>query len=175
MLGLNKNRPEVIMDYFDYDFNDEDYDSEEVFLGTQEIESFNSFAHRHNTYLEKLYTNMQVTYETFLLVFNKQYKKILEFPNCYDLACRLGYGMLMRHILETVSAYLVYESDILLSDDATVFDRLTSLFEKNAPGYDINTHRVLMHTLDLTNEIAHPHIISDSPTSLDEIKEFYFT
>ncbi len=146
MLGLNKNWPEVIMDYFDYDFN-EDYDSEEVFLGTQEIEKFNSFAHHHNTYLEKLYTNMQVTYETFLLVFNKKYKKILEFPNCYDLAFRLGYGMLMRHILETVSAYLVYESD-----------------EQGLPKYQISTdflaygYTIVGNQIVRTSEIETPPI-----------------
>ncbi len=151
----------------------EDGIDDELVFNSAAISQFDEFKHSNGDYLNQLYSKTKLTYETFVLTFDKKFDDIAKNTEYCELANKLGFGMLMRHALETISAYLIHENDIALELDATVFDRLTALNSKGNFSYDSNKHHILLQALDMTNDIAHPHVISKGEVTFDALVGFY--
>lgn len=133
---------------------------------------FEEFKLNNKSYLSDLKNRMTVIYKAYSFINDKRFQKLSRDKNCYDLARKIGFGMLMRHALEAMSACIASEGGIDVGGKS-VHERLTALKGQFIPNYDRRKEEILFRALDITNEIAHPHIISDNEITFDQMKEFY--
>lgn len=147
---------------------DEDLFDEEYSSGY----TFDNFKRDYPAYLGNLNISIERLYKTYILVHNRRFSKLEQIPECFEIANRCGFGMLMRHALETISTSIATECGVEVGG-RSVFERLSALKGQNIPGYDEKRKAILFKLLDLTNEIAHPHVGSSQITSFDELTDFY--
>jgi len=136
--------------------------------------TFERFKAENTDYLDKLKKHIRNAYNAYHLLHVNGYSKLKAIPEYYELASKLGFGMLMRHALETISTSVALENGIEVGA-RSVHDRLTALKGQNIPGFDREKRDVLFDLLDLTNEIAHPHILHKYNHSFNDLKSFYET
>lgn len=135
------------------------------------IYSFESLSAAYPKYLSTLKNHTENLFNTYLLIHDKHFVKIRKMSECYETAQRCGFGMLMRHALEAISTSLATENGIDVGG-RSVFERLDALKGQELDGFNSEKKAVLSKLLDLTNEIAHPHVL-DKHTSFSELKSFY--
>lgn len=140
---------------------------------------FARFRIQHPNYLSDLNKHILVLYETYENLHWRRYAQIEANADALEATSRLGFGMLMRHCLETISIDLAISNRIPLFKDVgsdkvatTVFERLDALRGRYTPFYSREKERILFDALNLTNEIAHPHIIGTGHSFAD-ILHFY--
>ena len=134
--------------------------------------SFLEFKQNHPTYLDRLNNHIMLLYNTYILVHGRRVNKIKKYPDCIEVASKCGFGMLMRHAMETIATSLATENGVEVGG-RSVYERLTVLKGQNIPGYDRSKIDVLSGLLDLTNEIAHPHVLSKKSVTFENLCFFY--
>jgi len=154
-------------DYDLYDFDD-DIIMDDLEYG----QSFSEFKGEHPSYLDKLNNQIKLLYNTYMLVHNRRFLKIKKHPECIEIARRCGFGMLMRHAMETIVTSLATENGVEVSG-RSVFERLGVLKGQSIQGYDRKKLSILYDLLDLTNEIAHPHVLTSKVTDYNQLVNFY--
>lgn len=153
-----------IDDYDEYDDVD-DFDAEHIY-------TFDDFKEDNPAYLEKLNNHIRIFYNTYILVYNKKRIKLSKNQECLDTAKRCGYGMLLRHMLETISTSIATENGIEVCG-RSVFERFQALKGQNISSFTPEIQKALEKLLNITNDIAHPHVIGDKIMSYDDLKYFY--
>lgn len=158
------NLDEEIDDIDEYD-DVEDFDVEHIY-------TFDDFKEDYPGYLGKLNNHIRVFYNTYILVYNKKRIKLSKKEECLDTAKRCGYGMLLRHMLETISTSIATENGIEVCG-RSVFERFQALKGQNISSFTPEIQKALEKLLNITNDIAHPHVIGDKTISYDDLKSFY--
>lgn len=153
-------------------FNDP-YNEDFVNYTNSLTNSFDAFKKNNPTYLEDLNNRIKHLYSIYKLICGKRFSKIAQNQEYNETACRMGFGMLLRHALEVISIDILLRCGIEVGNK-TVFERLTKLNGQIISGYDRQKDAVLHQALDLTNEIAHPHLIGSS-NSFKTLCDFYQT
>lgn len=134
--------------------------------------SFEKFKTDYPKYLDSLNNYMKLIYNAYVLIHNKRFLKIKKSPQCLEIASKCGFGMLMRHAMETIVTSIATENGVEVGG-RSVFERLAVLKGQNIPGYDNSKKAVLSKLLDLTNEIAHPHVLHTNTTTYAQLQSFY--
>ena len=134
--------------------------------------TFDKFKAEYPGYLDSLNNYIKLIYSTYMLVHHKRFLKIKKTPDHYEIACKCGFGMLMRHAMETIVTSIATEMGIEVGG-RSVFERLSALDGQQIALYDSNKKKVLYKLLDLTNSIAHPHIIGKESANYQQLKSFY--
>lgn len=147
-------------------FDDEYLDSTSI--STCQFEAFKSV---FPNYLADLNHTIKMLYDTYHLISKKRYSKLSNKPELYETARRLGFGMLLRHALEVISIDVTLQNGID-PNGKNVSERLNALKGQNIPGYSREKEELLFIMLEVTNEIAHPHVISGF-CSYEQLDEFY--
>ncbi|MBQ7039673.1 MAG: NINE protein [Clostridia bacterium] len=134
--------------------------------------TFDRFKSEYPKYLDSLNNYIKLIYNTYVLVHTYRFITIKKSPEYYEIAAKCGFGMLMRHALETISTSIATENGIEVGG-RSVFERLNTLKGQNIEGYDKDKKKILFDLLDITNDIAHPHVLSSSPSTFNDLKNFY--
>lgn len=130
-------------------------------------QSFESFKEQNPHYLVDLDACIKNLYSLYDNISRKRYAKLKN----NETILRLGFGMLMRHALEAISIDLMIRNKIEATDKS-VHQRLSMLEGQIVPDYSKETAKVLNKTLNLTNEIAHPHLTTNV-SSYEQLCNFY--
>lgn len=152
---------------------DDDLLLEEEYLDTYTVSdvSFLAFKEVFPSYLTDLNSKIKVLYDTYHLISKKRYTKLSKYPELEETANRLGFGMLLRHALEVISIDVAMKNGIE-ANSKNVSERLNALKGQNIPGYSKDKEKLLFIMLDLTNEIAHPHVIGNA-LPYEEFRDMY--
>jgi len=134
--------------------------------------SFESFKTYYPQYLDKLNSTIMVLYNTYVLLHNKRFRKLTQNPECLEVAQRIGFGMLLRHSMETLVTSVATENGVEVGG-RSVYERLEVLKGQSVAMFDSTKKAVLSRLLDITNEIAHPHVIRTNVQTYNELKKFY--
>ena len=161
------------LESYDTLYNAQYYDEQQELQYQENVlrNSFDNFKYSNPTYLEDLNNRIDHLYSIYSLICGKQFSRINQNPEYNETACRLGLGMLLRHALEVLSIDILFRKRIDASG-MTVFERLDKLKGQFIDGYDTQTEKTLHQALDLTNEIAHPHLIGNC-SSTKTLYDFY--
>lgn len=157
------------MSLYDY-YGAEQNSANEEFIYPTGLE-FERFKKANPAYLKNLNDYIKIIYETCDNLRKGRDKAIYEDPQQKEIVSRLGFGMLMRHALEVISIDLAMDHNISVSDK-TVFERLEALKWQTISGCNEEQKALLFKALDLTNEIAHPHMLGHNH-SFKELYYFY--
>ena len=125
--------------------------------------SFDSFQSHNPAYLEKLRRRNDILYRTYSALHASHYAKLEADPQLEETANLLGFGLLMRHALETISIDIVRRAG-LDAGGLTVNERLKAIEGQTISEYTLEQTQALFFILDSTNKIAHPNVIDEPPT-----------
>ncbi len=151
----------------------DEYDDIEDF-DVEHIYTFDDFKNDYPGYLEKLNNHIRVFYNTYILVYGKKRIRLSKNEECLDVAKRCGYGMLLRHMLETISTSIATENGIEVCG-RSVFERFQALKGQNISSFTPEIQKALEKLLNITNDIAHPHVTETKTMSYDDLRNFYET
>lgn len=154
----------------DYDSFDNEFSLYDYSTGY----SFEEFKKQNPSYLENLNNRIKLLYNTYDAMSRKRYAKLSENQEYNEIACRIGMGMLMRHALEVISIDVALKNGIEVGGKS-VHERLSAMRGQILSGYSKEKEVVLFNALDLTNKIAHPHVISKEKLSYQDFHNFYRT
>ena len=142
--------------------------------------SFHTFQMQNPCYMQDLRSRMTLLSECYDMVSRKRYARLRKNLLHMETIHRLGYGMLMRHAMEAISVDL-YGLCGGTPGKETVHERLEAIKGRTVPCrrgdtsknlYDDRKDRILREALNLTNEIAHPHVIGRDHT-YEDLCRFY--
>ena len=140
----------------------------------KEERDFEIFRAKNPSYSGIVKKQMSIIYKTYSLLCEKRFNKLSRNAACFEMAQKIGFGMLLRHSLEAVSVCVSSECGINFGE-ATVYERLSAAKGKSLYGYSAKKEKILFDALELTNEIAHPNVLSAENVTFKKMKYFYNT
>ncbi len=156
----------------DFDFYEID-----LYLLNHEVSpkyDFDDFKSDYPDYLDKLNNHIRLHYNTYALIHSKRFFKLKRTPEYLAIAKRCGFGMLLRHALEASVTSIATENGIEVGG-RSVSERLEAMKGQNIHGIGNEEKATLSKLLDITNSIAHPHVIHTDVITLEQMTDFYNT
>ncbi len=154
------------IDVYEIPLNDYDWD-----IDYSSASAFDSFKKENPSYLENLKKRISILYEAYDNLSSHRHSDVANDPEQKEIVQQLGFGLLMRHALEAISVDLARNSYIE-AKGKTAYERLTAIRGQTISGYTAEQEKILFHTLECTNGVAHPHLIG-STLSHTELENLY--
>jgi hypothetical protein len=130
---------------------------------------FKAFYEANKNYPAALSARMKLLYETYLLLCKGNFSRFSAYPRHYQLAQQLGFGMLLRHSVETLVIGTAFICKIS-TEQKTIADLLREL---GASHLDRNAIHTLSKARHLSNGVAHPYLLEERALSYPDLLEYY--
>lgn len=153
---------------------DEEEAGLEIYTGySSEITDFSDFEKKYPMYTQMVSDYIKKKYKIYSLVCEKARIRLAFKRKDLEFAKAQAMGILLRHGMETILTNLLTENGKVVSERMKSNDKIQILNKGTSSYITKEEIAILDKARQYSNEIAHPHVLSDSSCSYEKLKLFY--